>query len=106
MMKNSNVAVYYRLRFTIPDEQLCEQLRSDIKAVVMSPYKNFFEMYDDDLPAFHFLLTRYHRHPASTFTSNSGKYVKYTPATLEDVVNHFYSSQAVRKNSRMGLRKK
>jgi len=76
-------------RFTIPDEQLCEQLRSDIKAVVMSPYKNFFEM-----------------HPASTFTSNSGKYVKYTPATLEDVVNHFYSSQAVRKNSRMGLRKK
>lgn len=76
-------------RFTIYDEELCEQLRSDIRAVVLGPYKKFLAL-----------------HEASTFTANPGKYIKYTPETLETIINNFYEGQAVQKASKKGFHRK
>jgi hypothetical protein len=51
-------------------------------------------------------LSLSYRHEASTFTANPGKFIKYTPETLETIINNFYEGQAVQKASKKGFHRK
>eukprot|EP01087_Luapelamoeba_hula_P023443 TRINITY_DN8617_c0_g1_i2.p1 TRINITY_DN8617_c0_g1~~TRINITY_DN8617_c0_g1_i2.p1 ORF type:complete len:734 (-),score=154.09 TRINITY_DN8617_c0_g1_i2:42-2105(-) len=75
-------------RFSIPDPNLCAQLRADIKQIIYQPYAAFLEQYQ-----------------GVPFTRSPQKYIRYSLETLDEMIRNFFEGTGApaTKRHRVGL---
>jgi len=69
--------------FSVPDADLQKKLRSDTKSKILPLYVSFMDRYSE-VP----------------FSKNKGKYFRYSPETLEQMLDHYFEGNDEAKRSK------